>query len=135
MTTTALGTSALDVAFTSPPPGLQPHTAFRLEPIAGADGLYALRAVDADLRLFLLDALGGAYGFEVEPPPGALAEIEAEDLAEVRLLVVANPAEEGVYVNLRAPIVIHRSTGRAVQTILDDSTRPIRLLLGAPGRS
>jgi flagellar assembly factor FliW len=135
MTTTALGSSALDVSFTSPPPGLQPHTAFRLEPIAGADGLYALRAVDADLRLFLLEPLGGAYGFEVEPPPGALAEVGAEDVSEVRLLVVANPTEEGVYVNLRAPIVVHRGTGRALQAILEDPARPIRLLLGAPAGS
>ena len=60
--------ATLDVEFASPMPGLSPHTAFTLEQIDGAEGLHALRATDADVRLFLLDPLSGDYGYEPTIP-------------------------------------------------------------------
>ncbi|MBT2473820.1 flagellar assembly protein FliW [Microbacterium sp. ISL-103] len=119
------------VEFASPMPGLSPYTAFTLEQIAGAEGLYALRADDADVRLFVLDPQSGEYGYEPSIPGDVRAEIGAADDSVIRVFVVANPSAEGVYINLRAPIVIHRDTGRAAQVILDDQAYPIRALLGS----
>lgn len=124
-------TAALHVDFASPMPGLSPHTAFTLEQIPGAEGLHALRATDADVRLFLLDPLSGDYGYEPIIPVDVRAAIGAEDDSEVRVFVVANPSADGVYINLRAPILIHAESGRAVQAILEDQRYPIRALLGA----
>lgn len=128
ITTAAPG---IPVEFSTPMPGLSPYRDFALEGIPGAEGLYALRAVDADVRLFLLDPGSGDYGYEPAIPASVLADVEASDESAVRVLVVANPAEDGVYINLRAPIVLHRESGRAVQVILEDQAYPIRALLGA----
>ena len=130
--TTAESTTAFAVEFAAPMPGLAPYTAFALESIAGVAGLYALRATDVDVRLFLLDAHSGEYGYEYEPsiPAAVRDEIGASDRSEIRVFVVANPSDEGVYINLRAPILIHARTGRAAQVILEDQAYPIRALLG-----
>lgn len=129
------------VEFTAPLPGLGPHTSFTLDGIDGAEGLYALRAASDTLRLFVLDTEAGDYGLAgadglsedggYRPPLGAgiRAQIGAADESEVQVFVVANPADDGVYLNLRAPIVVHRGTGRATQVILDDQKYPLRALL------
>ncbi len=124
-------TATVDIEFASPMPGLSPHTSFTIEQIDGADGLYALRATDADLRLFLLDPRVGDYGYEPSIPAEARSEIGAADESEVQVFVVANPSADGVYINLRAPILIHGGSGRAAQVILEDQRYPIRALLGA----
>lgn len=129
--TAAATTTGSAVTFSSPMPGLSPYTAFTLERIVGADGLYALRAVDVDVRLFLLDPSSGDYGYEPRVPAGSLAEIGASDESEMRVFVVANPSADGVYINLRAPLIIHVETGRAAQVILEDQAYPIRVLLGS----
>lgn len=123
--------TAMDVDFVSPPPGFGPLTKFRLQPIEQAPGLYALRAVDADVRLFLLEPF--AYDrFPVLPVPGyATKEIGAGSATEASTFLVANPTDEGIYVNLRAPIVVHRETGRAIQAIVEKSELPFRVLLDA----
>lgn len=126
-------TTAMPVEFGAPMPGLAPHTSFTLESIPGADGLSALRAVDADVRLFLLDGRAADAGYRPRLPDSALADIGAAGDDAVRVLVVANPGDEGVHVNLRAPILVHGTTGRAVQVILEDQTYPIRALLGGIG--
>lgn len=118
----------VDVEFAWGLPGLQPHTAFRLEPIAGAEGLAALRSVDGDVRLFVLDP---PEGYRPQLDAAVLGQIGAAEASDARLFVVANPGADGVYLNLRAPIVIHRESGRGVQVILEDQGYPIRMLLGA----
>lgn len=130
MSTTTAETTSIRVEFRSPMLGLSPYRAFALEPIAGADGLYALRATDADVRLFVLDPRSADPGYAPVVSDDVFAEVDAADSSEVDVFVVANPSADGVHVNLRAPILIHRETGRATQTILDDQTYPIRALLG-----
>lgn len=130
MTATTADTTGFAVEFTTPMPGLSPYTSFALEQIAGAEGLYTLRAADADVRLFLLDPLSGDYGYAPALPAVVLSELGAADDSEIRVFVVANPADDGVYINLRAPVLVHGETGRAAQVILDDQAYPIRALLG-----
>ena len=117
-------TSTID--FVSPMPGLAPHTAFTLAQIGESTGLYALRAVDADVRLFLLDPRVGSYEYAPSIPDDVRATIGAAEEAEVGLFVVAHPSSDGVSVNLKAPILIHLDTGRATQIILDDPAYPVR---------
>ncbi|MFJ4225253.1 flagellar assembly protein FliW [Microbacterium sp. NPDC089695] len=129
MTTVTADVSGTAVEFAFPMPGLSPYTAFSLEPISGAAGLYALRAEDADVRLFLLDPDFNDYGYDPQVPAGVRADLGADEDTALRVLVVANPADDGVYVNLRAPIVLHPETARAAQVILDDESYPIRVRL------
>lgn len=120
--------SLREVQFAAGLPGLAPFTAFRLEPIADAAGLYALRSAGGEVRLFVLDA---PDDYQPRLEPGVLAEVGAAEGDEVRVLVVANPADDGVYLNLRAPIIVHPETGRGAQVILDEQSYPIRVRLEA----
>lgn len=114
-------TTATRLDFTTPPPGLTPVTAFDLEAVEGAPGLFTLTdAEGAGLRLFVLDPL-----FYV---PEYLPTLREEDLlaigvtgeAEVGLYVVANIIDGEPVVNLLAPIVVNPADGAAVQLILDE---------------
>ena len=132
-TTTAAGTPAevtdLDVEFAASLPGLGPFTAFRLVRIEGAEGLYALRSTGDEVRLFLVDPSTVVADYHPRITAGMRAEIGADEDA-VRMLVVANPSEEGVFVNLRAPILINQRTGAATQLIFEDTSYPLRARLG-----
>lgn len=117
------------IDFITAPPGLHPHTAFRLDAIPGATGLSALRSMPEGVRLFVLDPAVIGHSYAPRTLATALAVLGADAEDEVRILLVANPSEEGVHVNLRAPILVHRRSGRATQTILEDQDLPVRLLL------
>lgn len=119
------------LSFVAPPPGLAPHTEFSLDPIAGVDGLFAMRAAGAgDLRLYLVDP-----GTVIDDYAPELTRAQTDELAlsspdEAMLLVVARPADTGVTVNLMAPVVINRTTGAASQVILENQDFPLRAPLG-----
>ena len=119
------------LTFLAPPPGLAPHVDFALAPVDGADGLYAMRAVDdPELRLYLVDPR--SVRSEYAP---ILTDEQAEALAlgsadEALILVVAHPAADGVSVNLLAPVIVNRRTGAASQVILEDQDYPLRAPLG-----
>lgn len=119
------------LTFLAPPPGLAPHVDFALAPVDGADGLFAMRAVDdPELRLYLVDPR--SVRSEYAP---ILTDEQAEALAlgsadEALILVVAHPAADGVSVNLLAPVIVNRRTGAASQVILEDQDYPLRAPLG-----
>ncbi|WP_226532111.1 flagellar assembly protein FliW [Microbacterium paraoxydans] len=119
------------LTFLAPPPGLAPHVEFALAPVDGADGLFAMRAVeDAELRLYLVDprtVLSEYAPILTDEQADALALREAEDAL---ILVVAHPSAEGVSVNLLAPVIVNRTTGAASQVILEDQDYPLRAPLG-----
>ncbi|WP_337004416.1 MULTISPECIES: flagellar assembly protein FliW [unclassified Microbacterium] len=119
------------LTFLAPPPGLAPHVDFALAPVDGADGLFAMRAVDdAELRLYLVDP--STVLSDYAP---ILSDEQAEGLAlatadDALILVVAHPAADGVSVNLLAPVIVNRATGAASQVILEDQDYPLRAPLG-----
>ncbi|WAA67060.1 flagellar assembly protein FliW [Microbacterium oxydans] len=119
------------LTFLAPPPGLAPHVDFALAPVDGADGLFAMRAVDdAELRLYLVDP----RSVLTEYAP-VLTDEQADGLAletpdDALILVVAHPSADGVSVNLLAPVIVNRTTGAAAQVILEDQDYPLRAPLG-----
>ncbi|MGX5697375.1 flagellar assembly protein FliW [Agromyces soli] len=112
------------LTFLSPPFGFT-ETAYELAPVAGADGLFALRAESGDARLYLLDAAAHLPAYR---PP--VPRIDREELGgpPLRLLLVINPAASPTTVNLAAPILVS-SDGRARQCILDRGDWPLRASL------
>ena len=115
------------LTFVSPPPGLAPHVDFGLAPVDGSDGLFTMRAVDDDaLRLYLVDpqTVLQEYAPTLTDEQTAMLELESPD--DALLLVVAHPSDDGVSVNLLAPIVVNRGTGVALQVILDGQDYPLR---------
>lgn len=115
------------LSFVAPPPGLSPHTEFELAPVDGSEGLFAMRAIaDEAVRVFLLDpnTVLGDYAPIISDEQVELIQLTSAEDAWV--LVVANPSDEGVSVNLKAPVVVNTATGRSAQMILEDQDFPIR---------
>lgn len=128
--TTPLTIAGLDVEFARSLPGLSPLTSFRLDRIDGAEGLYALRAVADETRLFIVDVAVVAPVYD--PPVTSEMRDEIGAAADdLRVFVVANPADEGVFLNLRAPVLINIRSGAASQVILEGTSYPLRAVLGA----
>lgn len=118
------------LTFVTPPPGLAPHVDFSLDAIDGADALYALTAIaDPDVRLFAVDPAS------VMPDYAPVLSDEQVDALGLRtpddaiVLVVARMTDEGIGVNLLAPVVVNTHTGAAAQVILDNQDLPVRALL------
>ena len=115
------------LAFVSPPAGLAPLTQFTLNEVAGADGLYSLRAVDnSAIRLFVLDAAIYLPDYSPEISDEHCRAIDLHRVDDAMVLVVANPGETGTRMNLRAPIVVNVHTGVCAQVILDDQDWPLQ---------
>lgn len=120
------------LTFVTPPPGLAPLVDFTLEPISGAEGLYALQSVqDTDKRMFVLDA--GVYLPDYTPllSDAQCAVLELTDPDDAQVLVVANTGEGSTTVNLMAPIIVNRTTSACAQFILDGQNFPLRSPLGS----
>jgi len=116
--------------FLVPPPGLDPHTDFLLDPVEGTEGLFSLRAVAEDgLRLFLLDPATVMDGYAPTLTDEQAADLGLPGPGEAMVLVVVHPAADGPCLNLMAPIVVNRTTGRAAQIILSEQDYPIRVPL------
>ncbi|WP_104201371.1 flagellar assembly protein FliW [Cryobacterium sp. Y29] len=120
------------LSFVTPPPGLDPHTDFRLSEIEGAAGLYSLQAAaEPATRMFVLDA--GVYLPDYFP---VISSEQSDALAllapvDAIVLVVVNPGKEATTVNLMAPIVVNAITGICAQVILEGQDWPLRAELGA----
>ncbi|GAB2518335.1 flagellar assembly protein FliW [Paramicrobacterium agarici] len=115
------------LTFVAPPPGFAPHTEFALEPVDGAEGLFAMSAADdTALRVFLLDPRMVLDDYAPVISDDQAEQIELTDAADALVLVVANPSDAGVSVNLMAPVVVNTTTGRSSQVILEDQDFPVR---------
>lgn len=114
------------LTFMAPPPGLAPLVDFTLEGIDGAEGLYALQASAADKRLFVLDAAMYAPGYSPAVSEEQASGLNLNAPADAMVLVVANPGEGGITVNLMAPILVNPSTGACAQVILEGQDWPLR---------
>ncbi len=93
-------------------PGLPGRTTYGIEPVADADGLFALRSLDGPpTRLFVVDPDVYLPGYSPELPGGD----------ERCALVVVHPPtdDEPATANLLAPIVVDVATGTAAQTVLE----------------
>ncbi|SEB90759.1 flagellar assembly factor FliW [Paramicrobacterium humi] len=112
--------------FVAPPPGFDPHIDFELATVEGAEGLFSLRAVrDEGLRVFLVDPATVLGDYAPVITDEQAGELELTDAADAMLLVVANPSDDGVSVNLMAPVVVNTTTGAAAQVILENQDFPI----------
>jgi len=120
--------SALE--FVTPPPGLSPHTSFSLDEVEGGGGLFTLTAADDPrVRLFAVDPGAVVDDYWPTLSDAHVADLGLAESADARVLVVARMTDEGIGVNLLAPVVINRRTGVAAQVILEGQDLPVRALL------
>ncbi|WP_298229197.1 flagellar assembly protein FliW [Gryllotalpicola sp.] len=94
------------------------------------NGLYALRAANDSVRLFIVHgSLLPSYAPVIGDEEAATLGLTSGEDAEV--YVVVNPAGTEPVVNLVAPIVVNRVTREALQVIIDDDALSVRAPLGA----
>jgi flagellar assembly factor FliW len=123
------------LTFTVAPFGLEPLSAFVLSPIEHTNGLFALVGTGTtdtgveDPRLFLLDAAVHLPSYAPELSDVQASSIGLDSAADAMLLVVANAgsgSDQGMTVNLLAPVVVNARTGVGAQFILDGQDLPLR---------
>jgi flagellar assembly factor FliW len=123
---------AARLVFTAPPPGLAPLVDFELAEVEGALGLYTMRAVGADLRLFLIDPQFFVPEYLPRLPEEEIAALGAGSAAEIDVYAVATLDESGPVVNLLAPVLVNPRTAAAAQVILDGQDWPLTASLVPP---
>ena len=122
------------VVFLTPPPGLEPLTDFDLADVDGATGLYSLTGADASAgqrRFYAIDAAVYLPDYNPEIADEQARELGLQDPADARVLVVANPSDDGTTVNLLAPVIINTRTWQCAQVILEGGDWPLRAPLEA----
>jgi flagellar assembly factor FliW len=130
MTATVLAEPELPtIEFTSPMPGFPEHRRFVLVN-TGEDGLiYTLRSVDDPELRFLVVPPAPFYP-DYSPEVGEqvieqLASTRPEDDLLVLLVVTVGERADEATANLLAPVILDRSTRRAVQVVLQEDL-PVR---------
>lgn len=120
--------------FVEPLPGFDDEDAYTLSAIDDHGLLWSMRSVHApDLRFVLTpaDCFFDDYRPELAPVITESLGSEGADDLEVLLVLTITTALTEATANLRAPIVVSPSTGRAMQVVLDDETLPMqRRLVG-----
>lgn len=123
------------VRFVEPMPGFDGEETFTLANIDDRGLLYSMRSVThPDLRFVLTPADCFFDDYEPELAPVVTQSLGSSDDSDVQLmlmLTIASGLLEAT-ANMRAPIVVSSTTGRAMQVVLDDETLPMqRRLIGA----
>ena len=123
------------VHLVEPLPGFDDERAYRLAGIDDGGALLSLRSVNRpDLRFVLTpaDCFFDDYRPGLTPViAGSLGAPDLDDLEVLLMLTISTGLAEAT-ANLRAPIVVSRSTGRAMQVVLDDESLPMRRRLVTP---
>jgi flagellar assembly factor FliW len=123
--------ASLPLTFTAPMPGFEELHDFTLRSVEGATGLYALEAGSTPVRLFLADAAVFAPSYAPPVPAASLEALGLDQREAPQVLIVLNHAPGSTTVNLMAPIVLNRFTGRCTQLVLDGRDYPLRAELNS----
>lgn len=118
--------TSLPLTFTAPMPGFEELHDFTLRSVEGATGLYALEAGSTPVRLFLADAAVFAPSYAPPVPAASLEALGLDEREAPQVLIVVNHAPGSTTVNLMAPIILNRFTGRCTQLVLDGRDYPLR---------
>lgn len=111
------------IEFTSPIPGFPEHRRFVLVRTADDGLVYTLRSADdPDVRFLVVPPAPFYPDYAPEVGDQVIEQLAStapeEDLLVLLVVTVGNHAEDAT-ANLLAPIVVDRSTRRAVQVVLD----------------
>jgi flagellar assembly factor FliW len=124
--------SVQPLLFVEPLPGFVDEDQYTITPIDERGLLFSLRSVrDPGLR-FVLTAAGAFFPDYRPDLVSAVAGVLGGTDIEVLVMLTIGAGLIDATANLRAPVVVCRSTGRAVQVILDDESLPMRELLVRP---
>ena len=131
MTSSAPAETRGQIRLVEPLPGFARHTEWTLTPIDAGGVLHSLRSVDdPGLRFVLTPAAVYFPDYDCSFATVVAPSLGGDDL-DVMLMLTVGSSLQTATANLRAPIVICRSTGRAVQVVLDEPALSMRCPLVA----
>lgn len=130
---------AAAVTMVEPIAGFESDTDYLLSPIDEAGYLASLRSVrDPELRFVLSPAeiFFADYGrtltqIVTAPVADALGTEPDANAQQILVILTIGSSLKDTTANLRAPLVVDRATGRAIQVILEDDSFPLRAPLPA----
>ena len=122
---TAVQASTRPVTLVEPMPGFPGLDRYDLSAIDDQGLLYSLRSVDEPELRFVLTPVR-AFFPDYQPELPEDVRIELGDEVEMLLVVSVRSGLSDATVNLRAPLAVGATSGRAVQVVLDDDTLPMR---------
>jgi flagellar assembly factor FliW len=112
--------------FAEPLPGFPAEDEYTLSRIDEQGVLYSLRAVHEPGLRFVLTAPEAFFADYRPDVAGALAPILGDDDVSLLVVLTLGTGLADATANLRAPIAVSESTGRAVQVVLEDEDLPMR---------
>jgi flagellar assembly factor FliW len=113
------------ISFIEPMPGFADHGAYTLAAIDEHGLLYSLRSAhDPGLRFVLTRAT--TFFADYQPDVGGVAGVLGGDDVDLMLVLTIRTGLADATANLRAPIAVSASSGRAVQLVLDDDSLPMQ---------
>jgi flagellar assembly factor FliW len=126
-------TAVTQVTMIEPMAGFESDTDFTLSPIDEAGLLQSLRSVrDPGLRfvispaeVFFADYRDSLQPMITAPVAEALHTAASSSAQQLFVVLTVGTSHADTTANLRAPLVVDRDTGRAIQVILDDPTLPL----------
>jgi flagellar assembly factor FliW len=128
-----LMTDIQHISLAEPLPGFPQRIEWTLTPIDADGVLFSLRSADdPGLRFVLTPAPIFVPDYDCGFAAAVAAGLGGADV-DVLLILHVGESLQTATANLRAPVVVSRSTGRAVQVVLDDPTLSMRspLVAGA----
>jgi flagellar assembly factor FliW len=112
--------------FVEPLPGFAGEDEYTLEPIDPRGLLFSLRAVNEPSLRFVLTPADAFFDDYHPDVAGAVAPVLGGEDISLLLVLTLGAGLADATANLRAPIAVSASTGRAVQVVIDDETLPMR---------
>jgi flagellar assembly factor FliW len=123
---TTMTERAQQVRLVEPLPGFPDEDDYTLAPIDDHGLLYSLRSARRPQLRFVL-APAEAFFADYRPDVTSAVRLPlGSDDVNLLLVLTLGTGLADATANLRAPIAIASSTGRAVQIVLDDETLPMR---------
>lgn len=115
--------------FVRPLPGFSDETAYTLQAIDDHGVLFSMRSVGEPQVRFVLapsDRFFDDYTPHIDDEvTRALGLVDGDEVTLMLMLTIADGLDDAT-ANLRAPVVVANSSGRALQVILEDDSLPMR---------
>ncbi|MNM64344.1 Flagellar assembly factor FliW [compost metagenome] len=113
-------------------PGVSDISEYALLPMHGTS-FFLLHALEEEVSFFLLPVQEAVvdYSFQITDDIIELLALNSPD--DVGVMVVVNIQEEGLYVNLLAPVLLSPYSHKGCQYIIKDQKLPVRYPLNPEG--
>lgn len=114
--------------------GMEKNKQFGLLSITDSP-LYILHALDQEVSFVIVPAAQVVKDYEFDITPEAIELLEAKSTEDIHVFLIVNFANQELYVNLKAPLLLSPKVRLGLQYVIHDQNFPIRQRLQLKGSS